>query len=413
MNRRLYFLLAIVLFASLTLFFLLRPDFTDPAPDAAAVSAPALDPAMAQGFARATGPITLTFPADHGPHPDYQTEWWYYTGNLLTPDGRHFGYQLTFFRRALLPVNAAPERESTWATTQAYMAHFALSDTASQTQHAFERLGRGAAGLAGAQAGTASQPYHVWLEDWEVSETGPASYRLRAQTETEAGEPLAIDLELKDVRGPVLQGEQGYSQKGPEPGQASFYYSLTRLESAGKVSVGGQEYPVSGLSWMDHEFSTSVLSAEQVGWDWFSLQLNVGVAPQGDSQQDAVLPPAELMLFQIRQADGSIDPFSSGTLVSPDGSTRELKRDDFTITVTDTWTSPHTGAEYPAGWQLSAPEIGLELRLTPAFADQELNLSYAYWEGAVQVEGTLLGEAASGRGYVELTGYSGSMSGEF
>ena len=399
MTRRFYILLALVACASLTLFFLLRPGATELVPAAAAVSAPALDPALAQGFTRATGPMELVFPADHGPHPDYQTEWWYYTGNLLTPDGRHFGYQLTFFRRALLPEEFAPESESDWATAQAYMAHFALSDTASQTQHAFERLGRGAAGLAGAQV----TPYHVWLEDWEVIETGPAEYRLRAQAETEAGEQLAIDLELKDLRGPVLQGERGYSQKGPEPGQASYYYSLTRLESSGAVQAGGQAYTVSGLSWMDHEFSTSVLSANQVGWDWFSLQVNLGAEQQ----------PAELMLFQIRQADGSIDPFSSGTLVNPDGSTRALKRDDFTITVTGTWTSPDTGAEYPAGWQINAPEIGLELRLTPAFADQELNLSYAYWEGAVQVEGTLLGEAASGRGYVELTGYSGSMGGEF
>jgi len=399
MTRRFYFLLALVLCASLTLFFLLRPGATDPAPAAAAVSAPALDPALAQGFARATGPMELVFPTDHGPHPDFQTEWWYYTGNLLTDEGRHFGYQLTFFRRALLPEAFAPERTSEWATAQAYMAHFALSDTASQTQHAFERLGRGAAGLAGAQAA----PYHVWLDDWEVIETGPASYRLRAQAESKAGQAIAIDLELKDLRGPVLQGEQGYSQKGAEPGQASYYYSLTRLESNGTVQVGEFAYPVSGLSWMDHEFSTSVLSANQVGWDWFSIQLSLGAEQE----------PAELMLFQIRQADGSIDPFSSGTLVYPDGNTRALKREDFTITVTDSWTSPDTAAEYPAGWQLNAPEIGLELKLTPAFADQELNLSYAYWEGAVQVEGTLLGEAASGRGYVELTGYSGSMGGEF
>ena len=279
------------------------------------------------------------------------------------------------------------------------MAHFALTDTAGGGYHAFERLERGAAGLAGAQA----QPYHVWLEDWEVSETGPATLPAARPGSGEGGETLALDLELNDVRGPVLQGDRGYSQKGAEPGQASYYYSLTRLESSGSVQVGEQAYPVSGLSWMDHEFSTSVLSAGQVGWDWFSLQLSLGPEQQ----------PAELMLFQIRQADGSIDPFSSGTLVYPDGSTRALKREDFTIAVTDTWKSPHSGAEYPAGWKLTAPEIGLELALAPVLADQELNLSYAYWEGAVEIEGTLLGEAAGGRGYVELTGYSGSMGGEF
>ncbi|HWQ83624.1 MAG TPA: lipocalin-like domain-containing protein [Anaerolineales bacterium] len=399
MTRRLYFLLALVLCASLSIFFLLRPSSTEPAPAAAAVSAPAVDPALYQGFARATGPMELFFPGDHGPHPDYQTEWWYYTGNLLTAEGRHFGYQLTFFRRALLPAGAAPERQSDWGTRQAYMAHFALTDSAANEYHAFERLERGAAGLAGAQ----SEPFRAWLGDWEVSETAPAVYRLHARAAAEDGESLAIDLELNDVRGPVLQGDRGYSQKGPDPGQASYYYSLTRLESNGTVTVGGQAYPVSGLSWMDHEFSTSVLSPNQVGWDWLSLQVSLGAEQQ----------PAELMLFQIRQADGSIDPFSSGTLVYPDGSTRTLKREDFTIAVTGTWKSPHSGAEYPAGWRISAAEIGLELALTPVIPDQELNLSYSYWEGAVTIEGTLLGEAASGRGYVELTGYSGSMSGEF
>jgi predicted secreted hydrolase len=270
----------------------------------------------AAGFARATGPRPIEFPADHGPHPDYQTEWWYYTGNLETSDGRHFGYQLTFFRRALMPPAQRQDRLSNWAADQVYMAHFALADVAGRRYQTLERFARGAAGLAGAQ-GT---PYRVWLEDWKIEEVEPNVVRLRASQDD-----LAIDLLLIDRKGPLLQGDGGYSQKGPEPGNASYYYSQTRLDSSGTVQVGDALYQVDGLSWMDHEFSTSALAPDQVGWDWFALQLDDG---------------SELMVFQIRKADGSVDPFSSGTLVAADGSTRHLSRDDFEIRVGDTWRSP-------------------------------------------------------------------------
>jgi predicted secreted hydrolase len=201
-----------------------------------------------------------------------------------------------------------------------------------------------------------------------------------------------------DSKGPILQGDQGYSQKGSKPGQASYYYSLTRLQAVGKVTIEGETFDVSGLSWMDHEWSTSALSIDQVGWDWFSMQFEDG---------------GELMLFQIRRADGTIDPFSSGTLIAADGSTMLLKSDDFSIEVTDTWTSPHSGATYPAGWIVRIPGAGMELEIKPHMDDQELNVSYAYWEGAVQSIGTRANIPVSGNGYVELTGYSGSMGGEF
>lgn len=353
------------------------------------------------GFARAEGVRDLSFPLDHGPHLDYQTEWWYYTGNLQAENGRRFGFQLTFFRRALQPPAQMPRRNSDWATSQVYMAHFALSDITGGKFHAFERLSRGAAGLAGAQA----EPFRVWLEDWHVEQipgrtdecpersASPCAYRLYA-----AQNGIILELDLLDQKGPILQGDQGYSQKGAQPGQASYYYSLTRLQLSGKVTLEGQTFQMVGTGWMDHEWSTSVLSQEQVGWDWFSLQFEDG---------------SELMVFQIRRADDSVDPFSSGTLVTADGRTIRLGKDDFSIEVTGRWVSPNSGAVYPAGWIIRAPSEGIELEIEPHLADQELNVSYAYWEGAVWVTGLKDGVRAAGNGYVELTGYSGSMGGEF
>jgi predicted secreted hydrolase len=343
----------------------------------------------ATGFARAKGPRPLQFPADHGPHPDYQTEWWYYTGNLENSDGRHFGYQLTFFRRALVPPAQRQDRSSNWATDQVYMAHFALTDVAGRRHQAFERFARGAAGLASAEAA----PYRVWLEDWSVEEVEPNVVHLCA-----AQEDLALDLLLIDGKGPVLQGDGGYSQKGPEPGNASYYYSQTRLETWGTVQVGDTLYQMDGLSWMDHEFSTSALGPDQVGWDWFALQLD---------------DDSELMVFQIRKADGSVDPFSSGTLVALDGSTRHLSHEDFEIGVGATWRSPRSGATYPARWTVEVPAADLTLEIEPYLADQELNVSYTYWEGAVRISGEQAGSAISGSGYVEMTGYAGSMQGQF
>jgi predicted secreted hydrolase len=233
----------------------------------------------------------------------------------------------------------------------------------------------------------------VWLEDWSAEEVEPNLVRLRA-----AQDDLAIDLLLTDRKGPVVQGDGGYSQKGPKPGNASYYYSQTRLDSSGMVQVGDTLYQVDGLSWMDHEFSTSALAPDQVGWDWFALQMDDG---------------NELMVFQIRKANGSVDPFSSGTLVAPDGSTRHLSRDDFQIRVGDTWRSPRSGATYPARWTVEVPAVSLTLELGPYLADQELNVSYAYWEGAVRISGEQAGSAISGSGYVEMTGYAGSMQGQF
>lgn len=346
-------------------------------------------PAELSGFQRAEGQRNLSFPVDHGPHNDFQTEWWYFTGNLESAGGRHFGYQLTFFRRALLPPALAAQRQSAWGTSQAYMAHFALTDVEGQRYQAFERLARAAAGLSGAQA----EPFQVWLEDWRVETLEPGVYRLHA-----AQDGIILDLTLTDHKGPILQGDRGYSRKGPAAGQASYYYSLTRLVSSGSLQLDGLRLAVDGLSWMDHEFSTSALAADQIGWDWFSIQLDDG---------------SELMVFQIRKADGSIDPFSSGALIASDGSIQTLSRQDFEIEVLSTWKSPRTQARYPAGWRLRVPAAGLVLQIEPYLADQELDVSYAYWEGCVRVRGSRAGQPVRGDGYIELTGYAGSMAGEF
>jgi predicted secreted hydrolase len=334
------------------------------------------------GFTRADGSRSLSFPQDFGPHPDFQTEWWYYTGNLDSLDGRHFGYQLTFFRRALLPPDQRTPRLSDWKADQVYMAHFAITDVSQREHLNFERLTRGAAGLSGAQA----VPFQVWLEDWSVTEIAPRNYQLKASQGS-----LALDLSLVDLKGPVLQSRNGYSQKGPDPGNASYYYSLTRLQTSGTVGTKNGSYNVTGGSWMDHEFSTSALSPNQVGWDWFSIQLENNT---------------ELMFFQIRQADGSVDPYSGGTIVIVDGSSHPLQKDDFLITVEDTWRSPRSGAQYPSRWNVRLPAEGLTLEIIPYLENQEMILSYIYWEGAVRVKGMLDDQEISGNGYVEMTGYA-------
>jgi predicted secreted hydrolase len=344
---------------------------------------------VVEGFTQATGPQALTFPADYGPHPDFQTEWWYYTGNLSSQDGQHFGYQLTFFRRALLPSDQNHQRDSKWSTNQVFMAHFALTDVSARRHQAYERLERNAASLAGAQA----EPFQVWLWDWQIEEIRPGSYQLKA-----AEKDLVLNLNLTNLKGPILHGDQGYSQKGPDAGNASYYFSQPRLATDGTIQTGGQQYTVSGLSWMDHEWSTSALSSDQVGWDWFSIQLVDG---------------SELMVFQIRNANGEIDSYSSGTLIESDGSTRHLSKDNFIIDVLDTWTSPDTQANYPARWRIEIPAEGIKLEIEPYLTDQELNVSYNYWEGAVKASGWRAGQYLEGDGYVELTGYAGSMGGKF
>jgi predicted secreted hydrolase len=345
------------------------------------------------GYARALAPRTFEFPRDHGPHGDFRTEWWYVTGNLDAEDGRRFGFQFTIFRSALAP--ASPDLRSAWATNQAYMGHFTVTDVAAGTFRAFERFARGAAGLAGAsgpaQDGAASS-FRVWIEDWALDGApGGSAFPMRLRA---AEGSVALELTLDAGKPRVLQGDQGLSQKGPEPGNASFYYAHTRMPASGTVIVDGEAVPVTGLAWMDREWSTSVLSGDQVGWDWFSLQLDDGW---------------EVMVYQLRLSDGRADPLSDGVLIDPEGRKVPLEWGrDLTLEALGSWTSPVDGARYPSGWRLTVPERGVDLRITPLVADQELDLSFRYWEGAVEVRGTGVGGGVvQGRGYVELTGYAG------
>lgn len=340
------------------------------------------------GYSLATVPGAIRFPRDLGPHYDYQTEWWYYTGNLETADGRLFGYQLTFFRRALAPPGegVAIADASSWRTTQVYMAHFAISDISNRGFYPAEKFSRQALGLAGAS----SEPYAVWLDDWYARESNNNSVQLFARTQN-----TVLDLTLTQTLPPILQGNAGLSVKGAQPGNASNYYSLVRQESRGTVSVNGDTFMVSGLSWKDHEYMTSALAPEDVGWDWFGLQFYNGTA---------------LMLFQIRQADGSVTRFSSGTFVAGDGGVIFLESSDFRIKTTDRWTSDQSGATYPIAWEIEIERIGLTLRGAALMANQELRLSRTYWEGAVALEGRYQGMPISGRGYVEMTGYVQRLS---
>ncbi len=336
----------------------------------------------ASGFARALGPRPLVFPQDHGPHPDYRHEWWYITGNLFDEGGRHFGVQVTFFRFALYPEPEA--RPSAWGTNQLWMAHFAVTDTEGETFHHFERLARGAVGLAGAQA----DPFRVWLEDWEVvGAPGAGLDRLQARLQADGVE---LALELRAAKPIVFQGEDGYSQKGDDPGNASYYYTVPRLEATGRVGVPEGEHRVSGTAWIDREWGSSTLSEEQTGWDWFSVQLDDG---------------RELMFYHLRREDGSIDPRSKGGWVDEDGRHRVVTRDDVDLEVLDHWTSPDGQATYPARWRLDFPDEELTLELEPVLADQELRDGFRYWEGALRGRGEASGRPVTAVGYAELTGY--------
>lgn len=340
-------------------------------------------------FKPALAPYRFVFPRDHAAHPDYRTEWWYYTGHLRSGE-RRFGYQLTFFQVGVDPRRRASR--SAWALHSFYFAHFTVTDEARGRFRFAEEVSRPALGMAGAD----TERYHVWLHDWSAGlQPDDVTHHLEAQRPD-----YAIALDLTPEKPPVIHGAGGISQKATGPGRASHYYSLTRMATRGTLTLDGERLPVTGLSWMDHEFGSDQLSPEQVGWDWFSLQL-------GDRR--------ELMLYLIRRRDGSLEPVSSGTLVEPDGTWRHLPLTAFHVTPTVEWTSPATGGRYPAGWQVSVPSAAIDLRVTPTLADQELTpgglVDVRYWEGSVRVEGQEHGKPVDGVGYVELTGYAGDTPG--
>ncbi|MGE5430046.1 MAG: lipocalin-like domain-containing protein [Syntrophomonadaceae bacterium] len=336
------------------------------------------------GYKRAVAPEKFVFPRDFGPHPDYKTEWWYFTGNMETDAGRHFGYQLTIFRTAISPDSL--QGTSPWRSSQIYMGHFTITDAENNKFYNFERFSRGAEKLAGAMA----SPFRVWLEDWKIKEipgeesNGVPVLHLKAEEKD-----VSIDLTLKSLKPVVLQGDKGLSLKGPETGNASYYYSLTRLATEGIVKINDESFNLKGYSWMDREWSTSALSRNQAGWDWFSLQLNNS---------------KEIMYYQMRLKNGEADRFSQGLIVNENGSTEPVKKDDVKIEVLGKWSSP-LGGEYPSGWKLSVPSKSIYLEIIPYVSNQELNVSIRYWEGSVKIKGSWNNRPVEGMGYVELTGY--------
>ncbi len=329
----------------------------------------------------------FSFPRDHAAHPPYRIEWWYYTGNVETAEGRRFGYQLTFFRTGVTPT---PTSTSQWAVRDLYMAHFAISDLDNNRFYSFERLNRAGVHWAGAE----TTDYRVWNEGWEVRLEGDEHVL------TASDRNCKLALRLTPEKLPVIHGENGLSQKGASTGNASHYYSYSRLRTSGTIEVDGQPFTVTGLSWMDHEFGTSFLEKDQIGWDWFSLQLQDG---------------RELMLFQIRRADGSIDPHSSGTIVETNGRATHLPVGTFSLVPEQYWQSPESSARYPIVWTLTLSHPDLQVRVKAALPDQELrteaSTGVTYWEGSVIVTGKSGTSDVQGRGYLEMTGYIGKSMG--
>jgi predicted secreted hydrolase len=323
------------------------------------------------------------FPRDHFDHPEFQTEWWYYTGNVKSADGQQFGFELTFFRQG---VNRDAAKTGAWDVRDLYLAHLALSDLDGKRFYHAERTNRAGPGVAGVSA----KDVRIWNGNWQIVWNGDAQ-DLRA-----VDSQFELRLALRTEKPPVIHGENGVSQKAEGPGRASHYISLTRLVTSGQIVLKGKKIDVSGLAWMDHEFFTHQLESEQVGWDWFSVQLT---------------DDTELMLFRIRRKDGSVDPYSAGTFVDAHGASMHLRVGDFSLQPAgSTWTSSATKASYPIEWRIAVPKFGIELVVKTLLPSQELTggggkLTPAYWEGAVTFDGTRAGRAIRGVGYLEMTGY--------
>jgi predicted secreted hydrolase len=346
----------------------------------------ALPPGLAQ-FKAALPGYHYEFPRDYFNHPDYQTEWWYYTGNLQTTDGRKFGFELTFFREG---VDRNSAKTATWDIRDLYLAHFAVSDLDGNKFFHTERTNRSGPGIAGADASLQK----VWNGNWNVV------WVAGAENLTAIADQFAINLSLRPEKPPVIHGANGLSQKSGGEGRASHYFSETRLRASGSVEIVSKKYEVTGLAWMDHEFFTQQLAPDQVGWDWLSIQLDDHM---------------ELMLFHIRRKDGAIDPFSAGTFIDGQGRAHHLRINDFQLEPHDPteagsrWTSPETHAIYPIRWKIRVPSLGITLDASTPLPAQEITghsrFVPNYWEGVIFLAGSRNSAALHGSGYLEMTGY--------
>jgi predicted secreted hydrolase len=331
---------------------------------------------------------TYEFPRDHLAHPEFKTEWWYFTGNLSDTDGKRYGYQVTFFRQGIRPLASRGGTTSRFISDELKFAHFAVSDPNSGRFHFVQKTSRGAFG----EAGFAQADRVAWIDGWSLKLQPDGAMQIVARMKD-----ASLALTVKREKPWVIHGENGVSQKAEGEGRASHYYSGTRLKTSGQLTLSGQELAVTGTSWFDQEWASNQLTPAQVGWNWFALQLDDG---------------SELMIYQMRLRDGGLDPNSSGTVVAPDGRTRHLRRDDYTLTPTRWWSSRATKARYPIGWQLRVPALEIDAEVTTPLERQELELPpIAYWEGMIDLRGTRAGRAIRGEGYMELTGYAGALVG--
>jgi predicted secreted hydrolase len=337
-------------------------------------------------------PRAWIFPRDHGAHPAYRTEWWYFTGNLKDDTGNQYGYQLTFFRHGLREQTGS--NANAWSVRDIYSAHFTIIDVSIGQFFMDERMSRSGPGLAGAL----TEQMNVWLFDWKAKMEKNTIFLEAHNNEQQ------LKLELKPRKPLVFHGDRGLSKKGSKKGQASYYTSFTDLETRGRIQTKPNEPQISvqGTSWFDHEFGSTQLSRDQEGWDWFGLHLSDG---------------RDLMIYLLRKTDKTINQESSGTIIEPDGSFRHLKLSDFSVTILDTWKSPKSSGQYPCKWRIAIPSSQIDILISSLVPDQELDTRQStgiiYWEGAVAGKGTSANKQAACEGYVELTGYAGSLGGIF
>lgn len=351
---------------------------------------------------RATSPRDWIFPRDHGAHPEYRTEWWYIVGHLFTEDGRRFGVQITFFRHGISSKGRNPvtQKRSAWRTDDVHFAHFAIADEQGQNYFHAERITRPVHGRAWAHTDTLDVHNSGWWLRCEPSACGQGTSDdpFRAEFFAEDNR-VSAHIRLQAIKPLVFQGERGLSQKSSDTGNASHYYSMTRLQATGKINIRENNFSVKGLCWMDREFSTSALGTEQRGWDWFAIQLD-------DNR--------EIMLYRMRTADGGYDPLSKGLYIEPNGAASVLSATEYSVLATGSWRSKKTGGLYPSGWRIQIPSKNMTLNIDPILANQEMILKgfggLAYWEGACRVVGTYKEQKITGSAYVELTGYAGDIT---
>lgn len=343
-------------------------------------------------YKKARFPREFSFPAEHGAHPDYLTEWWYFTGFVKSRDGKDYGYQLTFFRFSLTPPDSFNPGFNFKAFKRSgiLMGHFAVTDVTANSFSSFERFSREGAGLAGVEQG---REVRIWLDNWAAKVGTDGSWSLFASA-GEGIDTVSIDLELQTDTSPILHGDRGHSRKGREEGQANYYYSLIHLDTQGTFNFGKQTVSVSGSSWMDHEWGTSALPDGSSGWDWFGLQLEDGTA---------------LMLASVRMPTSEVEPSFVNSLYSNTGELHKLYFSQVYLEAKRYWQSPSTGIVYPAAWDLNVPDYQLKCRVEPLVADQEFSGLSAYWEGLVFADCSLEGVPVTGYGYVELTGYGNEV----